>query len=292
MVVMTGLARTTPARTALTGVTGALGGEVATLLAGADVPTRLLARDPARVPALPGAEVVGFAGYADRASAVAALEGVETLLMVSGSESADRLEQHLAFVDAAVEAGVERVVYTSFVAAGPDAVFTLARDHGATEAHLRANGLAWTFLRDSFYLDVLPLFAGDEGVLRGPAGDGRVAAVARADVAACAAAVLRDPVPHAGATYDLTGPEAITLAEAAAVIGAHQGREVTYVAETVEEAYASRASYGPPDWQVDAWVSTYTAIASGELARVSDDVRLLTGRPARDLTWVLGSTAT
>jgi len=286
MVVMTGLPRT-----ALTGTTGALGGAVAALLAGHDLPTRLLVRDPARAPRLPGAEVVGFAGYGDHASSLAALDGVETLFMVSGSESADRLAQHLAFVDAAVEAGVQRVVYTSFVGAGPGATFTLARDHGATEDRLRAcgeeHGLAWTFLRDSFYLDVLPLFVGDDAALRGPAGDGRVAAVARADVAACAAAVLRDPLPHAGATYDLTGPEAITLAEAARTIGAHQGREVAYVDETLEEAHASRAEYGVPDWQVEAWVSTYTAIASGELAAVSDDVRRLTGRPARDLSWVL-----
>lgn len=274
---------------ALTGVTGALGGAVARRLALADVPTRLLARDLARAPVLPHAEVVGFAGYADRDSVRAALDGVETLLLVSASESADRLDQHRAAVDAAAEAGVAHVVYTSFAAAAPDCTFTLGRDHAATEEHVRASGMAWTFLRDSFYLDVLPLFAGEEGVLRGPAGQGRVAAVARDDVASCAVAVLRDPAPHAGATYTLTGPEAITLSEAARVIGEVQGREVRYVEETVEEAYASRAAYDAPDWQLDAWVSTYTAIASGELADVTDDVRRLSGRAPRSLREVLES---
>ncbi len=273
---------------ALTGVTGALGGAVARLLSLTGTPTRLLARDVSRAPVLPGAEVVGFEGYADRGSTVAALQGVETLLMVSASESADRLAQHFCLVDAAAEAGVGHVVYTSFAAASPTCTFTLGRDHWATEEHLRASGVRWTFLRDSFYLDVFPLFVDDEGVLRGPAGDGRVAAVARADVAACAAAVLRDPGPHAGATYTLAGPEALSLAEVAAQVGELEGRSVRYVAETLDEAYASRAAYGAPDWQVEAWVSTYTAIASGELAEVTDDVRRLSGRRARGLREALG----
>ncbi|KQT89386.1 NAD(P)-dependent oxidoreductase [Marmoricola sp. Leaf446] len=274
---------------ALTGVTGALGGRVSALLGERGVAARLLARDPARVAPVEGGIPVRFTGYADRDSCLAALHGIETLLMVSGSESADRLDQHSAFVDAAAEAGVRHVVYTSFVGASPTCTFTLGRDHHATEEHLRASGMTTTFLRDNFYLDVLPLFAGEEGVLRGPAGEGRVAAVAREDVARVAAAVLADPDAHAGATYDLTGPEAITLAEAAAVIGAAQGREVRFEDETVEEAYASRRAWDAPQWQYDAWVSTYTAIAAGELEQVTDHVERLTGRPPLDLAAVLAA---
>lgn len=274
---------------ALTGVTGALGGRVSALLGEAGTPARLLARDPARVAPVEGGIPVRFTGYADRDSCLAALHGIETLLMVSGSESADRLDQHRAFVDAAAEAGVRHVVYTSFVGASPTCTFTLGRDHFATEEHLRASGMTTTFLRDSFYLDVLPLFAGEEGVLRGPAGEGRVAAVAREDVARVAAAVLADPAGHAGATYDLTGPEALTLAEAAVVIGRAQGREVRFEDETVDEAYASRRAWEAPQWMYDAWVSTYTAIAAGELAEVTDHVERLTGRAPMDLAAVLAA---
>ena len=275
---------------ALTGVTGALGGRVSALLGEAGTPARLLARDPGRVAPVEGGIPVRFTGYADRDSCLAALHGIEVLLMVSGSESADRLDQHRAFVDAAAEAGVRHVVYTSFVGASPTCTFTLGRDHSATEEHLRASGMTTTFLRDNFYLDVLPLFAGEEGVLRGPAGDGRVAAVAREDVARVAAAVLADPAEHAGTTYDLTGPEALTLAEAAVVIGEHQGRAVRFEDETLQEAYASRrASWEAPEWMYDAWVSTYTAIAAGELAEVTDDVERLTGRPPMDLAAVLAA---
>jgi uncharacterized protein YbjT (DUF2867 family) len=114
-----------------------------------------------------------------------------------------------------------------------------------------------------------------------------VGAVARADVARAAAAVLADPVTHAGATYDLTGPEAFTLREAAQVITEATGAPTRYQPETVEEAYASRAVYGAPDWQVDAWVSTYTAIAAGELDVVSDAVETLTGAPPIGLAELL-----
>ncbi len=272
---------TAPGTIGLTGVTGHLGGIVARSLAGGTAPLVLLARRPEAAPALEGAEVRG-ADYADTARTRAALAGVDTLFMVSAAEATDRLGQHRAFVDAAAAAGVRHVVYTSFQGAAPDCTFTLGRDHWATEEHLRASGMAHTFLRDSFYADFLPLMASD-GVLRGPAGDGRVAAVARADVAAVAAAVLVDPQSHAGAAYELTGPQALSLAEVAALLTEVTGTPTRYVDETLPEAYASRAHYGAPDWQVEAWVSTYTAIAAGEVAAVSDTVPRLTGRPATGL---------
>jgi uncharacterized protein YbjT (DUF2867 family) len=107
--------------------------------------------------------------------------------------------------------------------------------------------------------------------------------VARADIAAVAVAVLTDPPAHAGATYTLTGPEAFTLSEAAAVITVRTGRAVSYHDETVEEAYESRRRWEAPDWQYDAWVSTYTAIKVGEVAAVTDDVRRVAGHAPQSL---------
>lgn len=262
---------------AVTGITGAVGGLVGRALVEAGVPLRLLARTPSKVPPLPGCVVLPST-YGDGAPSVAALRGVSTLLMVSAAEHEDRLDQHRAFVDAAAEAGVGHVVYTSFAAAAEDAVFTLGRDHWATERAIVNAGLAHTFLRDSFYLDFLPETVGEDGVIRGPAGDGRVAAVARSDVARVATAVLLEPEQHRNATYELTGPEALSFTDVAEQVSAARGRPVTYYDETLEEAYASRAHYGAPRWQVDAWVSTYTAIATGQLARLTDDVQRLTGR--------------
>jgi uncharacterized protein YbjT (DUF2867 family) len=281
---------------AVTGATGHVGGRVARLLSAAGVPQRLLVRDPARAPALDGATVVR-AEYGD--ATPEAMTGVDILFMVSASESADRVDRHRAFVDTAVAAGVGRIVYLSFYGAAPDATFTLARDHWATEEHIRATGLPHTFLRDNMYADFMPYLVGEDGVIRGPAGDGRVAAVAQDDIAEAVVTVLREPGRHDGATYSLTGPAALTLHEIAAVLvsqhlgwiskAAFVGPEVRYVPETVEEAYASRARYNAPPWQVDAWVSTYTAIAAGELAGVTGDVERITGHPPLSLRDVLSS---
>jgi NAD(P)H dehydrogenase (quinone) len=277
---------TSTAPIAVTGVTGRLGGAVARRLARLEVPLRLVARDPSRVPQLPHSQVVA-AEFGDAAAVATALDGVRTVLMVSAGETLDRVDRHRTFVDAAATAGVTHVVYVSFFGAAPKATFTLARDHWATEEHLRASGLAHTFLRDNLYLDFLPEMVGEDGVIRGPAGSGRAAAVAIEDVADVAVAVLRSPEQHRGATYDLTGPEVLTFTEMATVLTLATGRPVSFHDETVEEAYRSRARYGAPGWQVEAWVSTYTAVAQGELDGVTDAVPRLTGHPATSLAELL-----
>lgn len=280
---------TTGASIAVTGVTGVLGGYIANELAAHGVAQRLLARTPAKAPQLPHSSVHPFS-YSDQTAAIEALTGVQTLLMVSASESADRLDQHRSFIDAAAKAGVHHIVYTSFAGAAPDAIFTLARDHFETEEYIKASGMAWTMLRDSFYIDFMEAMVGEDGVIRGPGGNGRVAIIARADIARTASAVLRDPGSHIGQTYDLTGPEALSFAEIAATIGRVRGREISFYDESIEEAYASRASYGAPEWQVDAWVSTYTAVASNTMAPISEAVETITGTAAQSLETYLAST--
>jgi NAD(P)H dehydrogenase (quinone) len=208
---------------------------------------------------------------------------VQTLFMVSAVETPQRVQQHRTFIDAAAAAGVEHAVYTSFFGASPTATFTLARDHWDTEQHLAASGMAYTFLRDNVYADLFPYLAGADGVLRGPAGQGRVAAVAQDDMAEVAALVLQLPARHAGWSYDLTGPEALTLAEVAATLAWVTRRTVTYEPETLEQAYASRRAFSDSQWQLDAWVSTYTAIAVGDLDGVSEAVPAVTGHPATAL---------
>jgi uncharacterized protein YbjT (DUF2867 family) len=271
---------------AVTGSTGRVGGRVAARLANAGAAQRLLVRDPSRAPALPHTTVVQ-ATYSDRDAVRRALDGVDVALMVSAAEAEDRLQQHRTFVDAAVDAGVEHLVYLSFIGASLDATFTLARDHGATEDHIRASGLAFTFLRDSLYADFAPDLAGADGVIRGPAGDGRASLVAIDDVAEVAAEVLVDAAVHRDVAYTLTGPEALSLVDVAAILTQATGRPHRYVRETVEEAYASRASYGAPAWQVDAWVSTYTAIAAGEMSEVTTAIFDVTGREATSLAELL-----
>jgi len=271
---------------AVTGVTGTVGRLTAAALADAGAPFRMLARTPAKAPHLPGTVTLPCT-YGDADQARAALEGVETLFMVSAAENAERLREHYAFVDAAAEAGVRHIVYTSFFGAAPDATFTLARDHYATEQRILSTGMTHTFLRDNLYLDFVEFMMGEDGVIRGPADGGRAAMVARADVARVAAAVLLHPERHRDVTYDLTGPEELTMAEVAETLSRRLGRAVSFHDETVEEAYESRKKWDAPQWQYDAWVSTYTAIAAGELAGVSDAVERVTGRAPLSLDELL-----
>jgi NAD(P)H dehydrogenase (quinone) len=272
---------------AVTGATGALGRRVVERLAGReDVALRLVVRETARAPRVPGAEVAAVpGGYADGPGLTAALAGVHTLYLMSAAEAEDRLQQHRTAVAAAAAAGVQRVVYTSFLGAAPDAVFTLARQHAATEEALAATGVRTTVLRHAMYADFVPFFAALEdgrAVIAAPADDGRASFVSRDDLADVAAAVLLDDSPALdGAVLDVTGPEALSLDDAAAVLAEVTGRPATYRRQTVEEAWATRRPSGHPDWEVEGWVTSYRAIAAGELSRVTDVVPTLTGHPAR-----------
>jgi NAD(P)H dehydrogenase (quinone) len=261
---------------AVTGATGAIGGRVARLLADREQPLRLLVRDRGRAPRVE-AEVAIIADYTDSDAAAAGLVGCDTMLLVSARESADRVTEHRSMIDAAMAAGVGKIVYISFQSAAPDATFTFARDHFHTEQLIASSGLEHVFLRDSLYHSGLVGLAGADGVIRGPAGDGAVAAVGHDDVAAVAAHVLSSS-RWDGQTLDVTGPAALTLTEVAAELTAVSGRPVRYENESEDEAYASRAHYGAPRFEVQGWVTSYQAIATGELATVTKTVEQVTGR--------------
>ncbi|MCW2742014.1 MAG: NmrA family protein [Blastococcus sp.] len=272
---------------AVTGATGTLGRRVAERLAGAaDVTLRLVVRDPSRAPQLPDVEVAANpGGYADGRGLQEALQGAHTVYLVSAAEDEDRLQQHLTAVGAAAAAGVQRIVYTSFVGARPDAVFTLVRHHYATEQAIAATGVRHTFLRHNMYADFVPFFATLEdgrAVIAAPAGDGRTGFVSRDDLADVGAAVLlRDDGALDGQALDVTGPEALTLAEAAQVLARVTGVPTEYRDQSVEQAWATRRPSGHPDWEIEGWVTSYLAIAAGDLATVTDAVPSLTGHPAR-----------
>ncbi|MFD3594417.1 SDR family oxidoreductase [Nocardia sp. NPDC058640] len=269
-----------PETIAISGASGHIGGRVAHLLALSGARLRLLGRNVDHMAPIDGATTAAI-DFADPTTVAAALDGVQTFFFVSATESADRADQQIAVVRAAKDAGVQRIVYLSFVGAAPDSTFTFGRDHWYTEQAIRASGLAFTFLRDNQYQDIIPHFADENGVIEGPAGDGKVAAVTRGDVADCAAAVL-DSTEHHGQTFDVTGPRAFDLTTATADMTEILGRPYRYVDQTVDQAYASRAKYNAPKWEVDGWVSTYTAIAQGDLDQVTDAVQHLTGHPATD----------
>jgi uncharacterized protein YbjT (DUF2867 family) len=137
-------------------------------------------------------------------------------------------------------------------------------------------------LRDNLYADILPEMFGPEGVVRGPAADGAAAFVSRDDVARVAAVALSRPDVVRG-PVTVTGPEALTLEEAARRLSALAGRELRYAPESVAAGRAWRSRLAVPAWEVDTWVGSYEAIAAGELSATSDTVKRCTGREAESL---------
>ena len=266
----------------ITGVTGKLGSKVAQLISEQGISARHLARNPQRAALYDNAELVQ-AAFENSLEAVEALKGIDVLLMVSASESPNRLQQHFAFLDAAHEAGVKHIVYTSFYNAATEATFTLARDHAKTEKYIKERGFTYTFLRDNFYLDSFLDLCLNNGEIRGPAGNGKVSAVARQDVSEVATTILAKPDKWKNQLLNMTGPADLSMADIVHFVSEQKGEIIPYIDESIEEAYASRKAWPAQDWEYDAWVSTYTAIKEGKQAGVSSDIERVLGRPATSL---------
>ncbi|MCY7116511.1 SDR family oxidoreductase [Streptococcus mutans] len=266
----------------ITGVTGKLGSKVAQLISEQGISARHLARNPQRAALYDNAELVQ-AAFENSLETVEALKGIDVLLMVSASESPNRLQQHFAFLDAAHEAGVKHIVYTSFYNAATEATFTLARDHAKTEKYIKERGFTYTFLRDNFYLDFFLDLCLNNGEIRGPAGNGKVSAVARQDVSEVATTILAKPDKWKNQLLNMTGPADLSMADIVHFVSEQKGEIIPYIDESIEEAYASRKAWPAQDWEYDAWVSTYTAIKEGKQAGASSDIERVLGRPATSL---------
>lgn len=250
----------------------------------------LVTRDPDAL-AVPGAQV-RRGDFDDPAGLAEAFAGGERLLLISGDKIGARVPGQLAAVDAAVAAGVRWIGYTSIVNPSDSNPIVVAADHQATEEHIRASGVAWTFLRNSIYAD---LQAGSmqaalaTGRHVSNAGDGRVSFVARVDCAAAAAVVLRGSDEHDGREYDITGPEAVSAHELGALFAELGGTPV----ETVlvdDEAYAAGLveHAGLPAAAAAAYATFGRGARMGYSATVSDTFRSLTGRDPLSVREVLG----
>ena len=267
---------------AVTGVTGNLGGMVARLCKKNKIEVRNLARNAEK------AEKLGFSNvfkssYDKSEDTVKSLEGIEVLFMVSGSENPNRVQQHKDLIDAAKVAGVSHVIYLSFYNASKNSIFTLGRDHYATEEYIKENGFKYTFLRDNFYADFFVDLCREYGEIKGPAGNGKVSAVVRSDVSEVAAKILENPGKWENQTLNMTGPEELSMTEIVKVVSEYFGKEIKYIEETVEEAYESRKIWKAEQWEYDSWVSTYTAIAENEQSGISNDIEKVLGRKATSL---------
>ena len=222
--------------------------------------------------------------YTAPESIAAALDGVDSVLLISGSEPGSRVAGHVNVIDAAVRAGVTKLVYTS-VSHADTVDLVLAPDHKATEEAIAASGIPAVLLRNNWYIEN---YAGDlagaaqTGVFSAAVGDAAVAAAARVDYAEAAAVVLLED-GHIGRTYELAGPRA-TYTDIAAAMGEVLGREVVYAPATPEELAARLASFGLDEGTVGFVVALDAGIASGALDATETDLTDLIGRPTT--SWV------
>lgn len=267
---------------AVTGVTGNLGGMVSRLCKKNGIEVRNLARNVEK------AEKLGFSNvfkssYDKSEDTVKSLEGIEVLFMVSGSENPNRIQQHKDFIDVAKIVGVSHIIYLSFYNASKNSIFTLGRDHYATEEYIKENGFKYTFLRDNFYADFFVDLCREYGEIKGPAGNGKVSAVVRSDVSEVAAKILENPGKWENHTLNMTGPEELSMDEIVKTVSEYLGKEIKYIEETVEEAYESRKIWKAEQWEYNSWVSTYTAIAENEQSGISNDIEKVLGRKATSL---------
>lgn len=268
----------------VTGASGQLGRlTVRALLEGGITPSDVVAtaRDTDTVADL--AElgvVVRRADYTDPSSLKEAFVGVDRALLVSSSAVGERVAQHANVIEAAKEAGVELLGYTSVTHADTSEM-VLAQDHRQTEELLAASGLATVLLRNSWYLENYTgqvATALEHGVVLGAAGEGRVSAATRADFAAAAAAALVAE-DQAGRVYELGGDTAFTLAEYAATLSAESGTEVAYRDLSAAELTKALVGAGLPEPFAALLADSDLGIARGELLADTGDLARLIGRP-------------
>ncbi|WP_353127197.1 NAD(P)H-binding protein [Parapedobacter pyrenivorans] len=280
---------------ALTGASGHLGQLTLTHLLQKTPASQLVAivRDPAKLGTHrhPGI-AIRTADYDDTVALEEALDGVETLLQVSSSASGSvASRQELNVVQAAAAAGVRKIVYTSTLVPGADAVFLAGRTCGATEQAIKDHGLAYTFFRNSMYFETIPLFIGNalqDGMIYYPGGNGKVSFVSREDIAEALAIVLTESGQHENVDYRITGAEALSFAGLAGLLNARKGVDSSYFdipeADFVEEL----GKAGVPQAEIEFTVSMAASIRAGEFEAVDDRLEKLLGRKRRAVSTYIG----
>ncbi|MFD1722828.1 NAD(P)H-binding protein [Amnibacterium endophyticum] len=270
----------------ITGATGALNGATADRLLQSVPPGDLavVTRDPAKAERFAAAGVeVRRGDYADPGSLPAAFAGADRLLLVSSNDpGADAVALHRTAVDAAAEARVGRVLYTSHQGASPDTPFGPGRDHAATEQLLAASGLPWTSLRNGFYAHSLGWLLGpwrETGEVVVP-GDGPVSWTSREDAAEAAAAILLSEHPADG-PVTLTAPAAPTFEEVAAAAAEATGRPVGFRVVDEDRWLADQVAAGRPEPVARFTLGMYRAAAGGWFAGTSPVLGELLGRQPR-----------
>ena len=271
----------------VTGATGSLGGAVVNFLLKRTDATNIsvLVRDITKAEDLKSKGVSLLEGdYNDYQSLVKAFKGVDKLYFVSSSDIENRNSQHKNVVDAAKEAGVKHVFYTSFVRKNEtetSPIAMIADSHLKTEQWLEASGVNYTILKHTIYTDMIPIFLGDKlletGVAYFPAGDGKVGFASRNDMAE-AASVLLTTEGHENKVYDITNAETVTFQDITNYISQITGKDIQYVSPSAEEYIETLTNAGVPAEYIHMFAGFAEAFKQNELDAVNNTIETLLSR--------------
>jgi NAD(P)H dehydrogenase (quinone) len=222
--------------------------------------------------------------YNDYNSLLKAFAGVEQLVFVSGSDIKNRVSQHKNVVNAAKECGIQHIVYTSFQRKNEtesSPLWLVAQSHLETEKWIKDSGMKYTILRNNLYMDFIPAFVGEQvletGVIYLPAGNGKVSAVLREELAEATANSITDNV-HQMKEYDFTNFDAFTYADVAAIISEISGKTIQYISPSPTDYATTLAQYGVPNDIIGLFSSFAIAQAEGELDIESGTLEQILGR--------------
>jgi len=265
----------------VTGATGKTGGAVAKELAAHNIPVRVFVRNADKAADLKelGAEIA-VGDMADKAAVSAALEGCDkaVLVMANGEQ---QLTMEKLFTDCAVAAGVKHLVKLSSMESKPGTTKPIPAMHVASEDYIRASGMNWTMVRPTFFTQNFLSAAKsikENNEINLALGNAVVAPTDVRDVAEVFRVVLTDDA-HLNKSYDLTGPEALSLAQAAEKFSNVVGREVRYVPQSVEDFRKVLTHVGLPEWRVNAVCDEFRLLSENASAETTDNIEKITGRP-------------
>lgn len=281
----------------VTGATGQLGQIVIEKLA-EEIPTNqivALVRDPSKAEQLTSKGVnVRVGDYHNADSLVAAFQGVEKLLLISSNDFNNRIGQHKNAIDAAVSAGVKHVFYTGVtlndIHTSPLKPFL--EDHYLTEDYIKASGLTYTFLENSLYAEVIPMFLGENVTETGvffPAGEGRVAFAARKDLGEATANILLG-AGHENQTYNLTGEKAYTFDEIASILSELSNKTVPYISPEPEVFVQTLTQFGLPEHIIQMSIGFASGMKNNDFDKPYDTLEKVLGRKTTPLKEFLKET--
>lgn len=265
----------------VTGANGTIGSEVVKQLIDSGQSVRALVRDPAKAAKLGGKVEVVQGDLSKPETLGVAFRGVEKAFLLATGPGLPQLDGHA--IDAAKAGGVKHIVKLSVLGATMDPGLIIGRWHRAGETKLESSGIAWTFLRPGgFFTNALGWASTikAQGAVYAPLGEGKSASIDPRDVAAVGVAALTKP-GHEGKAYDLTGPQALSMAEQVQAISVAIGKPLKFVDVPEAAAKGGMLKAGMPEPLVNGLLELMALTKAGKVAMVSNAVEQVTGKPAR-----------